>query len=117
MKVSDNSLEKYAEGNVIRVVDSGLTGVTSALMEVRNATKAQTAARASIQTVNINEESIVNAILKALMSQKDDGASLQQVLDLLQKGDLEVKAKPRYGNYFQVQLESVSPTAKSAIRE
>lgn len=117
LKVSDNSLEKYAEGNVIRVVDSGLTGVTSALMEVRNATKAQTAARASIQTVNINEESIVNAILKALMSQKDDGASLQQVLDLLQKGDLEVKAKPRYGNYFQVQLESVSPTAKSAIRE
>lgn len=120
LKVSDDVFQKYSEGNAIRVVDSGLTGVTSALLEVRNATKAQATAKASVQKVTIDEESVKRAILSAIMSTTDtrDSSSLQDVIDLLSRGNLVVNVKPDTTSApkFSVKIEEVNPSASFNIR-
>ena len=120
LKVSDDIFQKYSEGNAIRVVDSGLTGVTSALLEVRNATKAQATAKASVQKVTIDEESVKRAILNAIMSTTDtrDSSSLQDVIDLLSRGNLVVNIKPDTTSApkFSVKIEEVNPNASFNIR-
>lgn len=118
IKVSDDAFNKYSEGNAIRVVDSGLFGVTSALMEVRNATKAQATAKASVQKVTIDEESVKRAILNAIAnSTNKDVASLQDVIDIINNGQLVVKIVPDTTNpTFDVNLKSVSPLVSFNVR-
>lgn len=120
LKVSDDSLERFSSGNSIRVVDSGLNSVTSALMEVKNATQAQTAmAKASAGTVNVNEDSIKNAIISAIKSnESSDTTSLQEVLNLLKKGEIVIQSKPVPGNptRFTVDINKLDSEAASQLR-
>lgn len=118
LNVSDNSLDRFSQGNSIRVVDSGLNSVTSALMEVKNATQTQTAmAKASAGTVNVNEDSIRNAIISAMKTNDSSNTtSLQEVLNLLKEGKISITAKPESGNKFDVTIYRLSPEAAQQIR-
>ena len=118
LKVNDSAISKYAEGNVIRVTDSGLNGVTSALQAVREATQAQVTAKASVQKVNIDEDSIKRAIIKAIKDNDSNTTSLQEVLELLEQGKITIKVIPdtTYNPTFDVNIESVSRLASSNLR-
>ena len=117
LKVKDDTIERFAEGNTLRVVDSGLGNVTSALMEVRNATRAQASAKATTQTVVVDTESVKKAIIQAISNTESNATSLQEVINLLKQGRLEVQVSPKIGSTeFDVHINSVSPTASINIR-
>lgn len=118
LKVSDDSLDRYSQGNSIRVVDSGLNSVTSALMEVKNATQAQTSmAKASAGIVNVNEDSIKNAIISAMKTNESpDTTSLLEVLKLFKEGKITVMAKPESGTRFDVTVNRFGTDAAQQLR-
>lgn len=118
LKVSDDSLDRYSQGNSIRVVDSGLNSVTSALMEVKNATQAQTSmAKASASIVNVNEDSIKNAIISAMKTNESpDATNLLEVLKLLKEGKITVMAKPESGTKFDVTVNRFGADAAQQLR-
>ena len=99
LKVSDSSIDKYASGSAIKVVDSGLNEVVSALMAVKSATQSQASLKAAASTVTIDEESVKRAILNAITSTANtNSASLQEVIDLLSQGKLIVQSVPTLAN-------------------
>lgn len=99
LKVSDSSIDKYASGSAIKVVDSGLNEVVSALMAVKSATQSQASLKAAAPTVAIDEESVKRAILNAITSTANtNSSSLQEVIDLLSQGKLIVQSVPTLAN-------------------
>lgn len=117
LNVSDNSLDRYSTGTAIRVTDSGLNDVVATLLAIQQATQAQASAKSQVQTVRIDENSLKTAFVKALSENNGEGnVSLQEVLNLLKSGEIVFKAKNDFGNTFDVNVASISPSASVNIR-
>lgn len=115
LRVTDTAIDKYAEGNTLRVSDGGLSGVTAALQSVRDATNAQAVSKSSVQKVTIDEEIVKSAIIKAIQN-TDNNTSLQEVLQSLKQGEITIKVIPDSAKSPKFDVNIVNTSTYSNIR-